>query len=112
MIYLASPYTHPDQQVQTRRYLIAREFTYYHLNKGVPLLSPIVYGHQFHRDFGVPPNADFWAFLNDEMLKRCVGVWVLMIDGWKDSYGVTAEIARAEHTGIPIEYKEPLDAYF
>lgn len=31
-------------------------------------------------------------------------LWVLMLDGWKDSKGVAAEVTRAVEIGIPVKY--------
>ncbi len=108
MIYLASPYSHAEERVRVRRYLYTREFVYRQLAKGVPLVSPIVYCHQFARDFDAPTDAVSWLPLNVALLEVSSALWVLRLDGWDESTGVQMEIYAAERHGIPITYKEPL----
>lgn len=108
MIYLASPYSHPRPEVRTRRYIHTREFVWHHLQLGQPLFSPIVYCHQFARDFGAPLDAISWAHLNDVLLERTESMWVLTLVGWNESRGVNMELEMAERLGIPVEMKEPL----
>jgi hypothetical protein len=33
-------------------------------------------------------------------------VWILKMDGWKESKGIEAEIALAEKLGLPVKYIE------
>jgi len=108
MIYLASPYSHAEERVRVRRYLYTREFVYRQLAKGVPLVSPIVYCHQFARDFDAPTDAVSWLPLNAALIEAAKGLWVLKLDGWEDSVGVKMEIEKADLLGLPITYKEPL----
>ena len=39
-------------------------------------------------------------------MRHCWKVMVLMLDGWKDSEGVNAEINAALDLGLPVEYLE------
>ena len=41
-----------------------------------------------------------------QMLHRCDSVTVLMLDGWKTSKGVAAEVVAASRAGIPVDYME------
>lgn len=108
MIYLASPYSHAEERIRTRRYLATREFVWHHLQLGVPLFSPIVYAHQFARDFSAPIDAVSWQFFNDDLLELCSAMWILRLEGWDKSAGVAAETAYAIRMGIPYSYMEPL----
>lgn len=108
IIYLASPYSHPDERVRTRRYIATREFVYDRLNAGFAVVSPIVYCHQFARDFSAPTDAKAWLHLNQELLLRCEEVWVLKLQGWDESVGVLGEISTAKFLGLPLHYHEPL----
>lgn len=113
MIYVASPYSHPEEGVRFRRYLQAREFCWLHMQMGKVLLSPIVYGHQFARDFGAPQDANFWSAFNSELFLRCDEMYVLKLDGWQESHGVQMELNWAEREGYVVSfheavYKEPL----
>lgn len=113
MIYLASPYTHPQEHIRTRRYILTRDFVHQQLVLGVAIFSPIVYTHPMAVTHQMPIEADFWKFFNDEFITRCSALWVLTIDGWEQSVGVKDEIAIAAGLNLPIEYKEPPKyAYF
>jgi hypothetical protein len=57
---------------------------------------PIVVRHDMPRDFG------FWMSLNIHMLERSDYLYVLQIEGWRESRGVSAEIEHAGKKGIPI----------
>lgn len=108
MIYLASPYSDPDEWVRNRRYVAAREFVFHHFEQGTYLFSPIVYCHQFARDFEAPFHFDFWKGYNDEALVHCDALWVLKLDAWEQSNGVLYEIEQATLLGFDINFVEPL----
>ena len=108
MIYLASPYSHDEERIRIRRYIATREFTWHHLQMGVALFSPIVYCHQFARDFGAGIDAVTWLHLNEPMLSMAREVWVLELDGWRESAGVRWEMGFAKQLSIPVTMKEPL----
>lgn len=112
MIYVASPYSSSDEGIRFRRYLQVREFCWLHMQMGKLLLSPIVYGHQFARDFGAPIDAEFWANFNSELFLQCDTMYVLKLKGWQDSLGVQMEIRWAEREGYPIEFHEPVHKEF
>lgn len=108
MIYLASPYSSPNPLLRSRRFICAREFMWHHMQMGVVLISPIVYGHQFARDFDAPTDHRAWLTLNEDLYAGSSEVWVLKLKGWEESHGVNLEIAWAERDMKPISFKEPL----
>lgn len=108
MIYLASPYSHPDKYVVEARVLATAAFVAYHLQAGVHLISTIVHNHELAKHHKLPTDAKFWESYNEDLIRSCSGVWVLKLDGWAWSKGVAAEEIYAARLGIPIEYKEPL----
>jgi Domain of unknown function (DUF1937) len=105
MIYLASPYTHPDPQVRKVRFDAACRATAQLIRAGQAVFSPIVHGHPLVR-FGLPTDWSFWQWFDLEYLRRCDEMLVLQIDGWQESEGVQAEIALASALGKRIEYLE------
>lgn len=107
-IYVASPYSHASEGVRFQRFLAVREFVWLQMQMGKVVISPIVYGHQFARDFGAPQDAEFWSNFNHELFLRCDSMAVLMLDGWQDSLGVQMEMRWAEREGYVIEYHEPM----
>lgn len=107
MIYLASPYSHPDWVIRVRRFLAARDFTYAQIAEGNIIFSPIVYCHQFAQDLSAPFDAKAWQSFNLSIFKHCTELWLLHVEGWKESAGVMMERTWAETKGIPIRHKEP-----
>lgn len=106
MIYLASPYSHPDPLVREARFDAACRATADMIRAGRPVFSPIVHGHPLVR-FGLPTDWAFWQRFDTEHLRRCDEVLVLRIDGWEESEGVRAEIELAAALGKRASYKEP-----
>jgi hypothetical protein len=104
MIYLASPYSHPDPAVREQRYAAALLFTAQQLSEGIAIFSPIVYGHQLSIVHSFPTDAKSWASFNDDMLDICDRLWVLKLDGWEQSVGVAEEIRQAKALDLPISY--------
>lgn len=101
MIYVASPYSHPDPAVREGRYLFALRYTAGLLSSGRLCFSPIAYGHQFHRRFSLGMDFHTWKPLNDFMLSQATEVHVLALPGWELSAGIMHEIAFAGEHEIP-----------
>jgi len=103
MIYLAAPYTHPDPRVREARFDAACVATAALVRAGQIVFSPIVHGHPLVR-FDLPIEWEYWERFDREFLQRCDEVAVLMIDGWRESRGVQAEIDLAIDMDLPIRY--------
>jgi nucleoside 2-deoxyribosyltransferase len=106
VIYLASPYSHPALAVRDRRLRAACGVAASLVQIGVAAFSPVVHSHPLV-EFGLPTDWSFWQRLDGEMLARCDEVVVLMLDGWRESEGVQAEIAIARALGKSIRFMEP-----
>ena len=78
------------------------------LRAGQVVFSPIVHSHPLV-EYGLPPDWDFWQRCDREHLQHCDEVFVLMLDGWRDSAGVQAEVRLAEELGKPVSYLDPED---
>lgn len=108
MIYLASPYSHPDLLVRQARFDAACATTARLLRTGHAVFAPIVQGHPLVR-CGVPGDWSFWRPLAREYLACCHGLVVLQLDGWRESEGVQAELALASALGKRVDYLDPTD---
>jgi hypothetical protein len=106
MIYLASPYSHPDPAVRQQRYASACQATAALLRQGCMVVSPIVNSHPLVAH-GLPADWSFWQRYDQEIMTHCDGLAVLTLDGWQESCGVQAEIDLAAELGIPIDYLSP-----
>jgi nucleoside 2-deoxyribosyltransferase len=106
MIYLASPYSHPDPAVREERYRAACRAAAALLLAGQPVFSPIAHSHWI-AEHGLPYAWSFWEPLDRWFLERCDEVVVLTLDGWNESVGVQAEIRIAAECGKPVRYVGP-----
>lgn len=103
MIYLASPYSHPDPLIQRTRFLIAEQFVAHTLKKeNLLIFSPIVYCHKLAVDNGLPTDANFYLHFNMNVLRRSEAMYLLKLKGWEESKGVTLEINLAKMLLIPV----------
>lgn len=107
LIYLASPYSHPDLNVRKERFRIANQVAGRLLNAGHFVFSPISMSHPVAMDASLPGDWQFWKAFDTAMLARCQKVVVIDIEGTSTSVGVQAEIAIAKDFGIPVEYLKP-----
>lgn len=106
MIYLASPYSHPDPKVQHQRFLKVCAIAGGLMAKGEIVFSPIAHSHSIACQSELPGNWEFWETFDLEFIIRSSKVVVAMMDGWRESKGVAAEIAIAAELDIPVEYLE------
>lgn len=95
MIYLASPYSHNNPDVQQARYDLAQRYVANEIRKGETIFSPIVYAHPMAHEFNIGTDHLTWKKFNCAMIDRCDALHVLRIEGWLSSKGVQAEIAYA-----------------
>lgn len=104
MIYLASPYTHDSRRVVLARYRAALSCAAALMRRGEIVLSPIAHSHAIAEAHELPTTFDFWMRYNFAWLDACTALVVLAIDGWRESRGVQAEIARAQARGMRVSY--------
>lgn len=100
--YFATPYSDPSPAVVESRYLQALVLEVELIHMGYCLLAPIAMSHQQAQRFGLPGHFEFWKDRDELFIDRCDGVIVADIPGWKESRGVTAEIAYAKAQGKPV----------
>lgn len=106
MIYLASPYTHPDPAVRQERFEAACRAAAALMRRGRICFSPIAHSHPLCQ-YGLPGDWEFWQRQDLEFLAACDEVVVLKLDGWQHSRGIQAEIAAARALGKPVGFLEP-----
>lgn len=81
MIYLASPYSHPDADVRVQRFDDVCRAAATLMRAGIVVFSPIAHSHPIAQ-FGMPTNWEFWSHLDREFLARCDMLAVLTLPGW------------------------------
>lgn len=104
MIYLASPYTHPDPVVREDRFHIVCRAAGHFMAKGHKIFSPIAHTHPICVAKELPFEFGFWAELDKEMIRLCDEFWILQMDGWRESKGIAAELDYANSLGKPVKY--------
>ena len=102
MIYVGSPYTHPDPVIMKQREHQAAAYTAWLLRNGHKAFSPIVHGHALAIRFDLPRQAGFWLDLCLDQLQHATALHVLTLDGWEKSVGLSYEIAFARKNEIPV----------
>jgi nucleoside 2-deoxyribosyltransferase len=108
ILYLASPYSHPEQHVRELRFREACEAAAILMKKGWVVFSPIAHSHPVsvhgHLD-GL--DHEFWLRQDFALLDCADTLAVLCLDGWAQSKGTRAEINHATIRGIPVIYLTP-----
>ncbi len=102
--YLASPYTHQDPAIRILRFRAACAVAAGLMADGEVVFCPIAHSHPIDIEFQAPQSGEFWKVQDAPFLAGCSKMKVLMIPGWRESVGVTAEIKYAVDHGIPVEY--------
>ena len=103
MIYLASPYSHPDAAVRHARFLAVCETAATMMRAGLLVFSPIAHSHPI-AEFGLPKGWDFWEEYDMAFIEMCYECAVLCIDGWEESKGVQAEVELFRQAGKPVTH--------
>lgn len=106
MIYLATPYSHPEPSVREQRFRAVCQAAARLMQNGEVVFSPIAHGHPIAA-YGLPTDWRFGERFDREQLARCDDVVVLMLDGWEESKGVQAEIRIAGKLRKPVRYLMP-----
>jgi len=106
LIYLASPYSHPDRQIQERRFQAVCQQAAEMMRRGELVFSPIAHTHPIAA-YDLPGDWAFWRRYDRAMLERCDELVVLQLYGWEESIGVQAEIAIAKELNLPVRFIRP-----
>jgi len=106
MIYLASPYSHPDSLIRERRHQAVCHAAARLIRNGQVVFSPVAHSHAIAL-CGVRSDWEFWERQDRLFLQACDELVVLMLTGWRESTGVQAEIQIAEELGKPVRYLDP-----
>jgi len=106
-IYLASPYSHKDKEMLQLRYEQVRSAVAFLFHLEVAVFSPIVHCHDLTKQCDLPKDAKFWEFYTEAMLQGARELWLLLLDGWKESKGMQGERDIAIEIGIPYRQVKP-----
>lgn len=106
LIYLASPYSHPELTIEKWRYgEITRIAAKLHKTYRYAFILPITQSHEL-KAWEPKLGGSFakWRDRDLHFISKSDEVWVVMMEGWKESIGVLAEIDFAISKNIPVKY--------
>lgn len=106
LIYLATPYSHPNPEVMEQRFRAVNKVAAKLMEQGLHIFSPISHSHPISIEGNLPTNWEYWESYDRVFLNASQKLIVLKLDGWEESVGVAAEIRIAGELGIDIEYIE------
>ena len=103
-VYLAVPYTHSEDDVKNFRFLVVTALSAKLFERDIFNFSPITHSHPISAVSSAGTSWATWEAFDKFMISLCDQIWVLKIPGWKESVGVTAEIAYALEENKPVFY--------
>ena len=111
MIYLASPYSHPDREVRQQRFIDTCTAAASIMSAGRNVYAPIAHGHPIAvaaaaAGLVIPTDNGFWRDHNRWFIARCSELCILKLDGWRESVGVDDEQTSANEFRKPVTFLE------
>ena len=107
-VYLASPYWHENPQVREMRYVSVTRATARLISMETCIFSPITHSHPVSQTMPQQTH-EFWLAQDREFVDWANELWVFMLPGWKESFGVYNEWFYAKfYRGIPIRFIDPV----
>lgn len=106
MVYLASPYSHEDEEVREARYEAACKACLRLFLEGYAVFSPIVHWHNITKTYRLKTDHKTFEEYNKEILQRADEVVFFVIPGFVKSKGIAAELAWASSCQKPMRFYE------
>ncbi len=111
MVYLASPSSHPFKEIELMRYeeinqIAANLHEHY---PQVAFILPITQTYklmEYNKNIGTAREA--WKARDLEFISRSDELWIVSMDGWRESIGVMAELDFALQYQIPVFFIDPV----
>jgi Domain of unknown function (DUF1937). len=105
IVYLACPYSHPDFQIRLDRFNASAQAAALLIRRGLVVYSPITMTHPI--DVVLAENqstmgSDYWVDFDEAFMDVCSEMFILTLDGWRDSNGIRREIEYFERQGKKI----------
>lgn len=105
--YLALPYSDKSDEVQAWRAAVS-DFIFSEFSKeGRIIYAPISSCHHIAAKHSLPGDYKFWEKMCEAFVSASSKVVVIMLPGWEDSVGLTAELELAKKLGLEIEWLDP-----
>ena len=111
LIYLASPYSHPNYDVREVRCKQVQRVCAELARRSIHVIAPIAHWAPIAQDHNLPYEYEFWQELDRKMIRACDEIWVLTLDGWQDSRGITYELRIAREFDKPVKLMDPVSLF-
>ena len=102
LLYLASPYSHSQEEISRQRYHLACRAAARLMKAGIVVFSPLANSIPAIEFGGLELEHEKFLALDLAILERCDEVLVLALDGWQQSIGVQQEFGAAIALQKPI----------
>jgi len=106
-IYLACPYSHPDEKVRLGRIEAVNKFAGLLMKKGYIVFSPLSHSHYISEHLDNSLSHEFWLTQDQAFLEWADEIFVFKLNGWERSVGVFYEIGFAHASGKKVTYVLP-----
>jgi hypothetical protein len=104
--YLATPYTkHPRGPVAAHEEACFAAALCF--KAGINVFAPIAHTHAIATIGKIEGHFERWSAFDESMVKLARGLIVVKMDGWRESVGVTAEVALARELNKSVFYMMP-----
>ena len=100
-IYVACPYWHNSEKIRQERRKAANDYSYFLTVRGFLNYSPLSYTEKYE---GKKMMEGYWIEHGLRMVDACNEMHVLTLHGWRDSSGLSGEIAKAKKLRHKILY--------
>lgn len=107
LIYLASPYSHRLGSVRLDRTVQVCRITARLIERNQLVYSPIAASTRLTEYGDMADTWNQWREYDREFLSKCDVLYVATMPGWRESVGVSCEIAWAKRFGMPIFMLDP-----
>lgn len=101
-IYLAVPYSGMEE----KSFIAVNRAAALLMGDGHVICSPISQNHPIAVQEGLPTNWEFWEKYDKNFIEWCDALYVLKLENWDTSVGVTAELKMAKELNKEIVFLE------
>lgn len=109
MIYLASPYSHPEPRIKEARFRAVSMAAAQLFKRGHLVFCPIAMSHPLAVYGNMDGSWETWAEFDRAMIPLCGTFAIYGLHGWSESVGVEAEHEIATEHGLNLEVIHPRD---
>lgn len=101
-LYLASPYSHKNSNIQERRFMLVTYVAAALTKSGYNVYSPILNGHAMSQYVEFPGDYNYWKTRDEQFISFSDEFWMLKLLDWGSSNGLAQESSMAKLLEKPI----------